>query len=415
MKQSPIATPTDDQHPMTPPPAHPATVPWPTRLVVVAAVLIIAIIGYWQTGQPSMPSAPPPGFALDGAGGAAPDNTSPNPGTAGNSAGGTGAAGADQAGLADMTQMTEQLALRLKQQPQDAQGWNMLGRSYLALGRLPEALQAHAEAVSQDPNNPDLLADHADALAVANGRRLGPDAEALVARALSLQPTHLKSLVLSAAAARDRGDHARAARLWDQVASIAPTDTTLPAQARQAAELARQQIGQGVGQGTGQGVAQAAGQPVRPAAPGAASNSSPGAASNSSPGAASNSAPAAASTNAPGAVSGTVRLSPALAAAAQPGDTVFVVARPAAGGRMPLAVLKVSVADLPYRFRLDDSQAMTPAALLSTAGAVVVSARVSRSGQAIGQSGDLESAAIPAQPGAASAQGLDLLIDQRRP
>jgi cytochrome c-type biogenesis protein CcmH len=82
---------------------------------------------------------------------------------------------------------------------------------------------------------------------------------------------------------------------------------------------------------------------------------------------------------------------------------------------MPLAVLKVRVADLPYRFRLDDSQAMTPAALLSTAGAVVVSARVSRSGQAIGQSGDLESAAIPAQPGAASAQGLDLLIDQRRP
>jgi cytochrome c-type biogenesis protein CcmH len=334
-----------------------------------------------------------------------------------------------------MTQMTEQLALRLKQQPQDAQGWNMLGRSYLALGRLPEALKAHAEAVSQDPNNPDLLADHADALAVANGRRLGPDAEALVARALSLQPTHLKSLVLSAAAARDRGDHARAARLWDQVASIAPTDTTLPAQARQAAELARQQIGQGVGQGTGegtrQGVAQAAGQPLRPAAPGAALNSSPGAAlnsspsaasnsspsaaSNSSPGAASNSAPAAASTNAPGAVSGTVRLSPALAAAAQPNDTVFVVARPAAGGRMPLAVLKVRVADLPYRFRLDDSQAMTPAALLSTAGAVVVSARVSRSGQAIGQSGDLESAAIPAQPGAASAQGLDLLIDQRRP
>ncbi len=382
---------------MTPPHSTPALVPWPTRLVVGAVVLIIAVVGYWQTGQPGMPSAPPPGFALDG---------SPNAGDAAELPPGAVAAPAppgDPAGQVDMTRLTEQLALRLQQQPDDAQGWNMLGRSYLALGRTQEALQAHAQAVSRDPNNPDLLADHADALAVANGRRLGPDAEALVARALSLQPTHLKSLVLSAAAARDRGDHARAARLWEQVATIAPADTTLPAQARQAAELARQQLAQQAGQTAPDKPSSLMAAPSGPAAAAAAV------------GAATKSTSSPASTSAQGAISGTVRLSPALAAAALPSDTVFVLARPATGARMPLAVLKVRVADLPYRFRLDDSQAMTPAALLSKAGPVVVSARISRSGQAIGQSGDLESAAVPAQAGADSAQGLDLLIDQRRP
>jgi cytochrome c-type biogenesis protein CcmH len=95
-------------------------------------------------------------------------------------------------------------------------------------------------------------------------------------------------------------------------------------------------------------------------------------------------------------VAGTVTLSPALAAQAAPDDTVFVFARAAQGPRMPLAVLRRQVRDLPLKFTLDDSLAMSPAARLSMAPQVVVGARISKSGQALPQPGDLlgESAAV---------------------
>jgi cytochrome c-type biogenesis protein CcmH len=100
-------------------------------------------------------------------------------------------------------------------------------------------------------------------------------------------------------------------------------------------------------------------------------------------------------------------LSPALAAKASPDDTVFVFARAAEGPRMPLAIVKKRVRDLPFDFTLDDSQAMTPQARLSQATRVVVGARVSKSGQAMPQPGDLEVLSAPMAPGAS---GLSLVI-----
>jgi cytochrome c-type biogenesis protein CcmH len=96
-------------------------------------------------------------------------------------------------------------------------------------------------------------------------------------------------------------------------------------------------------------------------------------------------------------VSGTVTLAPALKDQARAQDTVFVVARAAEGPRMPLAVVRAQVKDLPLSFTLDDRQAMAPGAGLSSATRVVVTARVSRSGQAAPQPGDLEgqSPAVP--------------------
>jgi cytochrome c-type biogenesis protein CcmH len=115
------------------------------------------------------------------------------------------------------------------------------------------------------------------------------------------------------------------------------------------------------------------------------------------------------------AVRGTVSLSPALAAQARPEDTLFIFARAAQGPRMPIAILKKQVRELPLAFTLDDTMAMSPAMTLAKAGEVVVVARISRSGQAAPQPGDLfgESAPIkPAPAGAAAAAGLTLVIDQ---
>ena len=99
-------------------------------------------------------------------------------------------------------------------------------------------------------------------------------------------------------------------------------------------------------------------------------------------------------------VSGTVRLAPALASKAAPTDTVFIFARPASGPRIPLAVLRKQVRDLPAAFRLDDSMAMAPTSKLSDHPQVVVGARISKSGQPAAQPGDLEGLTAPVKLGA---------------
>ena len=99
-------------------------------------------------------------------------------------------------------------------------------------------------------------------------------------------------------------------------------------------------------------------------------------------------------------VKGTVTLDAKLKGRAAPGDTVFVVARAAAGSRVPLAVARVTVAELPYEFTLDDSMAMAPGATISSQKSVVIVARVSKSGNALPQKGDLEGASKAVAPGA---------------
>ena len=81
------------------------------------------------------------------------------------------------------------------------------------------------------------------------------------------------------------------------------------------------------------------------------------------------------------------------------GEAVF--ARAADGPRMPLAVLRKQVKDLPFDFKLDDSMAMSPAAKLSGAAQVIVGARISKTGEAIAQDGDLTGQSAPVAPGAA--------------
>jgi cytochrome c-type biogenesis protein CcmH len=238
--------------------------------------------------------------------------------------------------------MVGRLAARLRESPDDAEGWKLLGRSYAALGRFQEAVDAYAKAAVRAPRDADLLADFADVLAMARGQRLAGEPEKLVQRALELDPQNLKALALAGTAAYERRDYAQAAAYWQRMLPLVPADS----------EDARI-IGQNVAEAKSlAGEAQAA-------------------------------------------LRGTVSLSPKLRDKAQPDDVVFVFARAAEGPPMPLAVARTRVRDLPYSFRLDDSMAMTPAMKLSAFPRVVVGARVSKSGNATPQPGDLQGASAP--------------------
>jgi cytochrome c-type biogenesis protein CcmH len=111
-------------------------------------------------------------------------------------------------------------------------------------------------------------------------------------------------------------------------------------------------------------------------------------------------------------IAGTVTLNPSIAARAAPGDLVFIFARPAEGARMPLAIIRTTVKDLPAKFTLDDSMAMTPETRMSNFAEIVVGARVSKSGNAVPASGDLEGFSKPVKIGAT---GINVVIDTARP
>lgn len=208
----------------------------------------------------------------------------------------------------EISAMVERLAQRLKERPDDAQGWAMLARSQLVLGRLEEAAQASARALQLQPDSPQALADHADVLAMKNGRTLEGEPMRLIERALQLDPDHLKSLALAGAAAFDRGDMARAAQLWDRVALLGPPGSDIVQQARDGAAEARRLAAQ--------------------AAPGAAAASATGPRQGTAPPASATAAR----------VSGRVELTAALKAQARPEDTVYVFARNAdPGERQPHA------------------------------------------------------------------------------
>ena len=275
--------------------------------------------------------------------------------------------------------MTQKLADRLKQEPNDVQGWTMLGRSYAVLGRHPDALPAFKQALALKPDDASVLTDYADALAVVNGRNLEGEPTQLIARALQIEPNNQKALSLAGTAAYLRKDFAGALRHWDKLVQVAP-DSDFVRQIQRGIDEARRQIG------AAGPLAQSGAATAGAAAPAAGPSAAAGAS-----------------------VSGTITLAKALAGKAAPDDTVFVFARAAEGSRVPLAIVRKQVKDLPFKFTLDDSMAMSPAAKLSGSPQVIVGARVSKSGGAMAQPGDLQGLSAPVKLGTT---GLNLEIGQ---
>lgn len=281
----------------------------------------------------------------------------------------------------EVEEMVGRLAARLEKNPDDPRGWMMLGRSYYVLQRMPEAAEAYAKAAEKITDDADLLADYADALAMSQGRRIEGKPLELVRRALKLDPAHPKALAMAGTEAFNRKDYPAALAYWEKLLPLLPAES----------EMAKSVIG-GIAEARGLGglVAQKASGP------------------SSTPKVPTTKTPTGKPPESPASVAGTVTLAPALAQKARPDDILFIVARAVDGPRIPLAVLRKRVADLPLDFVLDDSLAMSPQLKLSSFSEVVVTARISKSGNAMSQPGDVQGASGPVKVGA---KGLAILID----
>lgn len=270
-------------------------------------------------------------------------------------------------------QMVAALAARLEKSPDDMQGWAMLARSYKAMRRFDEAERAFARLGDTLYGDPVLLAEYADLLAVkANGKLEGKPLE-LVQKALKLDPDNTMSLALAGTAAYERRDYPEAIRYWDRLHKLLPPESE-DAKAL-AATLAEIREKSGV-------------KPATAAPPGKQAASSGKT------------------------VSGRAVLAQSLAAKVQPTDTVFVFARAIDGPRIPLAVLRARAGDLPLAFTLDDSMAINPEMKISGAGQVKIEARISKSGNATPQKGDLVGESAPVKLGA---KGVNILIEKTIP
>jgi cytochrome c-type biogenesis protein CcmH len=139
-------------------------------------------------------------------------------------------------------EMINSLKTRLEQNPNDGKGWAMLGRSYAVLGRFNESAEAYEKATNLIPNNPALMVDYADVLAMANGKNLQGKPLDLIQGALKIDPNNAKGLLLIGKAAYQAGDFTHAAGYWEKLLQQLPPDSPLAKQISSNIAQARAQI-----------------------------------------------------------------------------------------------------------------------------------------------------------------------------
>lgn len=266
-----------------------------------------------------------------------------------------------QSQLAFIQEHLAELEQQVRAEPDNLEALLMLGRAYVVLQRYDEAVELYAAAQPRFGGQPALLVDQAEALGYAQGGNLLGQPAALLDQALALAPAFPKGLWLAGLAAMQAEDPAQARQHWQRLLAELPADSEAAGQVRELLAELR----------------------------GASADSAGPAAS----------------------LQVEVQLAPALAQRVAPGSTVFVLARPAGGEqRAPLAVVRRTVDELPLAVTLDESMAMVPGMSLREFPDVVVEARVSLSGAAASQAGDLIGLSAPVRVG--DAQRVSIVIDR---
>jgi len=282
----------------------------------------------------------------------------------------------EQVDQKDLAKLAETLADKLQSQPENLQGWVMLGRTYRTLENFDASLKAYDTALKLSADD-DLQLERIEVMAMQRQGNFDGEPWRVIREILQKDPQHFGALLTAGSASYAEGKYADALKYWEQARK--PLEANHPdlAGLENAIATVRDKMG----------------LPAKAASTGSSGPSGP----------------AASALN----VSGQISLSAALKAKASPNDAVFVYATPANGDRMPLAIMKTTVSQLPLNFTLDDSTAMTPERKLSTAGEVLIKVRVSKSGNAMPQPGDLTGASDG--PVKVGAKGLKIEIKDQIP
>jgi cytochrome c-type biogenesis protein CcmH len=272
-----------------------------------------------------------------------------------------------------LTEMATALTRRLQDEPNNMDGWVMLGRVQRARDRFEESAEAFGKALalSRDDN---LSIERAEVLAQKNGGSFAGEPWAIIQRVLTADPLHLNALFLAGSASYAEMNFNTALRYWERAREVVAADSPDAPELDRAIAEARNKMG-------------------LPAIPPRAAKAPEAQASKGIMTASS--------------ISGRVTLVKELQGLVAPTDTVFVYATPVAGSRMPVAIVRTTADKLPFDFVLDDSTAMNPSAKLSGMAEVTVRVRISKSGQAMAQPGDYGVSLTPVKLGS---KGLNLMV-----
>jgi cytochrome c-type biogenesis protein CcmH len=266
-----------------------------------------------------------------------------------------------QAAGPDVVAMVAKLEKHMRDDPKDVEGWLMLGRSYLALERMDDAILAYDHAHQLDAGNVDATLGLGEAMSLRAGGEITPAAAELFEQGLSLAPGNPKALLYAGFAAAVRGDKATARARWEALKALHP-----PPQIEQMLDERIAELGPAGAPGAAPGVAMAAG-----VAPAGASVAGP----------ASGAAGAEATVN--------ISLAPALKARVTRETPLFVFAQEPGAGGPPLAAKRLTTAAIGTRIQLSAADSMIPGRALQNGRKVSITARVSFSGQPLPAAGDL--------------------------
>ena len=279
-------------------------------------------------------------------------------------------------GAMEIGAAVQELESKVAQNPMDADGLYLLGRSYAETERYADAAKIFKQLTTMLPKEGQLWVEYAYVLTMLNRGEMAGQPIEMINKALKLDPQNPRALAMAGTGAMMTGEYPTAVRHWQTLLKVLPPNSEESAMVAKGIQEAQRRM---------DGGAPVAMQEAAPAAPQQA-------------------AVAAGQER----ISGSVSLSAGLQGKAKPDDFVFVLARAVEGPKMPLAVMRKQVKDLPLQFTLDDSMAMTPQMKLSKFDKVVVVARISASGGPIAQAGDLEVVSEPMKPGSS---GVKLSID----
>jgi cytochrome c-type biogenesis protein CcmH len=291
-----------------------------------------------------------------------------------------GAATAGAPGEHDVMKLIQQVEEKTRANPNDAEAWAILAKTYAAVEHWTEALQAYEKAIKLTPDEPSVMTGYAEALAVANNRVLTGRPIELVLQALKKNPDDMKGLELAGIHAFQEQNFAQAGYYFKRLHKLLPPEVPYAQDV-----LAAQKEAERLAQTAVTGLDTLASPP-----PGGDPQPSAGARAG---------------------IAGSVDIAPALKSRLSSSDTVFLFARPGNSGA-PVAAIRSDAGSLPLEFNLDDSMAMNPGNVLSRHKEVVLVARVSKSGNPIAQPGDFEGRMSGVKVGAS---GVKLVIDQVLP